>query len=51
MARSHVNLPSVLESVGRSEEAIGILREGVEITGAWGCWSPRHGCGAISPSR
>ncbi len=32
VARSHVNLPSVLESVGRSEEAIGILREGVEIT-------------------
>jgi DNA-binding NarL/FixJ family response regulator/tetratricopeptide (TPR) repeat protein len=32
VARSHVNLPSALESVGRSEEALGILREGVEIT-------------------
>ncbi|WCN07119.1 helix-turn-helix transcriptional regulator [Streptomyces sp. M92] len=32
VARSHVNLPSVLESVGRSEEALGILREGVELT-------------------
>ncbi|WP_217246868.1 helix-turn-helix transcriptional regulator [Streptomyces sp. AC602_WCS936] len=32
VARSHVNLPSVLESVGRSEDALGILREGVELT-------------------
>ncbi|WP_395574891.1 AAA family ATPase [Streptomyces sp. BK79] len=32
VSRSHVNLPSALESVGRSEEALGILREGVEIT-------------------
>ncbi|MDT0609424.1 helix-turn-helix transcriptional regulator [Streptomyces lancefieldiae] len=32
VARSHVNLPSVLEGVGRSEEAVGILREGVELT-------------------
>ncbi|MGW7281429.1 helix-turn-helix transcriptional regulator [Streptomyces sp. NPDC054844] len=30
-ARSHINLPSVLESVGRSEEAVVILREGVEL--------------------
>ncbi|WP_193776538.1 LuxR family transcriptional regulator [Streptomyces sp. E2N166] len=30
-ARSHINLPSVLESVGRSEEALVILREGVEL--------------------
>ncbi len=32
VARSHVNLPSVLESVGRSREALGILREGVDLT-------------------
>ncbi|GAA5212387.1 helix-turn-helix transcriptional regulator [Streptomyces thinghirensis] len=32
VARSHINLPSVLEGVGRSEEAVGILREGVELT-------------------
>ncbi|MFI8951859.1 AAA family ATPase [Streptomyces sp. NPDC053750] len=32
VGRSHVNLPSVLESVGRSEEALGILREGVDLT-------------------
>ncbi|MBD0421033.1 AAA family ATPase [Streptomyces sp. TRM S81-3] len=32
VARSHVNLPSVLESVGRSEEAVGILREGIDLT-------------------
>ncbi|MEV5644353.1 AAA family ATPase [Streptomyces flaveolus] len=32
VARSHVNLPSVLESIGRSEEAVGILREGIELT-------------------
>ncbi|MFH8975426.1 AAA family ATPase [Streptomyces sp. NPDC017890] len=32
VARSHINLPSVLESVGRSQEALGILREGVELT-------------------
>jgi DNA-binding CsgD family transcriptional regulator len=30
--RAHVNLPSVLEGVGRSEEAIGILEEGVLLT-------------------
>lgn len=32
VGRSHVNLPSVLESVGRSEEAVGILREGLRLT-------------------
>ncbi|MGW0817753.1 helix-turn-helix transcriptional regulator [Streptomyces viridiviolaceus] len=32
VARSHVNLPSVLESIGRSEEAVGILREGIDLT-------------------
>ncbi|MFH8241542.1 AAA family ATPase [Streptomyces sp. NPDC018321] len=32
VARSHVNLPSVLEGVGRSEDALGILRQGVELT-------------------
>ncbi|MCZ9348945.1 AAA family ATPase [Streptomyces mutabilis] len=32
VARSHVNLPSALEGVGRSREALGILREGVELT-------------------
>ncbi len=32
VARSHVNLPSVLEGVGRSEEALVILREGVDLT-------------------
>ncbi|MEG3629120.1 helix-turn-helix transcriptional regulator [Streptomyces poriticola] len=31
-ARSHVNLPSVLEGIGRSEEAVGILREGLDHT-------------------
>ncbi|ANB08716.1 hypothetical protein SAM40697_4759 [Streptomyces ambofaciens] len=32
VARSHINLPSVLESIGRSEEALGILREGIGLT-------------------
>ncbi|MFF5159701.1 AAA family ATPase [Streptomyces sp. NPDC000348] len=32
VARAHVNLPSVLEGVGRSEEAAGLLREGVHVT-------------------
>ncbi|MER6621227.1 AAA family ATPase [Streptomyces sp. NPDC000931] len=32
VARAHVNLPSVLEGVGRSEEAAGLLHEGVHIT-------------------
>ncbi|MFD5492732.1 AAA family ATPase [Streptomyces sp. NPDC001812] len=32
VCRSHVNLPSVLEGVGRSEEAVGLLREGVRLT-------------------
>lgn len=32
VARAHVNLPSVLEGVGRSEEAAGLLQEGVHIT-------------------
>ncbi|MFI2434894.1 AAA family ATPase [Streptomyces sp. NPDC018693] len=32
LGRSLVNLPSVLEGVGRSAEAVGILEEGVRIT-------------------
>ncbi|MFD2687319.1 AAA family ATPase [Streptomyces phyllanthi] len=32
VGRSHVNLPSVLESVGRSREAVDVLREGLELT-------------------
>ncbi|NGO07701.1 AAA family ATPase [Streptomyces sp. HC44] len=32
MGRSYVNLPSHLESLGRSREAVDILREGVELT-------------------
>ncbi|MFD8235121.1 AAA family ATPase [Streptomyces sp. NPDC059696] len=36
VGRSHVNLPSVLEGVGRSEEAVGILREGLRLTGTMG---------------
>ncbi|MET9822057.1 AAA family ATPase [Streptomyces sp. NPDC006349] len=32
VARSHVNLPSTLESVGRSRDALDILREGVALT-------------------
>src|SRR5690606_28396789 len=31
-ARAHVNLPSVLEGVGRSEEAVRLLEEGVHVT-------------------
>lgn len=30
--RSHVNLPSVLEGVGRSEESVDILHEGLRLT-------------------
>ncbi|MGW0820820.1 helix-turn-helix transcriptional regulator [Streptomyces sp. NPDC002845] len=32
VGRSHVNLPSSLESVGRSWEAVEVLREGLELT-------------------
>ncbi|MDF3141470.1 AAA family ATPase [Streptomyces sp. T21Q-yed] len=32
VGRSHVNLPSVLEGIGRSEDAVGILREGLRLT-------------------
>ncbi|MEU5520332.1 AAA family ATPase [Streptomyces sp. NPDC047860] len=32
VARAYVNLPSVLEGVGRSEEAARLLREGVHLT-------------------
>ena len=32
VGRSHVNLPSVLEGVGRSTEAVGILRDGLRLT-------------------
>ncbi|MEC7056877.1 AAA family ATPase [Streptomyces violaceochromogenes] len=34
--RSHVNLPSVLEGVGRSEESVAILQEGLRLTGRMG---------------
>ncbi|MFF0888914.1 AAA family ATPase [Streptomyces sp. NPDC003456] len=36
VGRSHVNLPSVLEGVGRSEEAVGVLQEGLRLTGRMG---------------
>jgi DNA-binding NarL/FixJ family response regulator len=36
VGRSHVNLPSTLEGVGRSEEAVDILREGLRLTGRMG---------------
>ncbi|MEU6686269.1 AAA family ATPase [Streptomyces sp. NPDC046832] len=36
VGRSHVNLPSVLEGVGRSEESVEILREGLRLTGTMG---------------
>ncbi|MCW8100170.1 AAA family ATPase [Streptomyces tauricus] len=36
MGRAHVNLPSHLEGVGRSQEAVGILQEGVELTRRYG---------------
>ncbi|MPY63915.1 helix-turn-helix transcriptional regulator [Streptomyces spongiae] len=32
VGRSHVNLPSILEGVGRSREAVTVLREGLEFT-------------------
>ncbi|WP_461083166.1 helix-turn-helix transcriptional regulator [Streptomyces deserti] len=32
LSRSYINLPSVLEGVGRSKEAVGILQEGVRLT-------------------
>ncbi|MFJ3225342.1 AAA family ATPase [Streptomyces sp. NPDC086783] len=32
VGRSHVNLPSVLEGVGRSEESVAVLREGIQLT-------------------
>ncbi|MFE5817138.1 AAA family ATPase [Streptomyces sp. NPDC056479] len=36
VGRSHVNLPSVLEGVGRSGDSVGILREGLRLTQEWG---------------
>ncbi|MGC5564741.1 helix-turn-helix transcriptional regulator [Streptomyces sp. FR-108] len=36
MGRAHVNLPSHLEGVGRSQEAVGILEEGVRLTRRYG---------------
>ncbi|QNP75704.1 AAA family ATPase [Streptomyces roseirectus] len=36
VGRSHVNLPSALESVGRSGEAVAVLREGLRIVKEWG---------------
>ncbi|MFE7902874.1 AAA family ATPase [Streptomyces sp. NPDC057424] len=32
VGRSHVNLPSALEGIGRSEESVDILREGLRLT-------------------
>lgn len=36
VGRTHVNLPSVLEGVGRSREAVDILAEGVELSRKYG---------------
>ncbi|EGX58734.1 LuxR family transcriptional regulator, partial [Streptomyces zinciresistens K42] len=36
VGRSHVNLPAVLEGVGRSAEAVAVLREGLRLTQEWG---------------
>ncbi|MFJ4536357.1 AAA family ATPase [Streptomyces tibetensis] len=36
VGRSHVNLPSALEGIGRSEEAVTILREGLRLTSRMG---------------
>lgn len=36
VGRSHVNLPSALEGIGRSQEAVDILREGLRLTQEWG---------------
>ncbi|AWE52580.1 helix-turn-helix transcriptional regulator [Streptomyces nigra] len=36
VGRSHTNLPSALEAVGRSAEAVAILREGLRLTQEWG---------------
>ncbi|MFD8048407.1 AAA family ATPase [Streptomyces chartreusis] len=36
VGRSHVNLPSALEGIGRSQEAVAILREGLRLTQEWG---------------
>jgi DNA-binding CsgD family transcriptional regulator/tetratricopeptide (TPR) repeat protein len=33
VGRSHVNLPSALEGIGRSEEAVEVLHEGLRLTG------------------
>ncbi|GHF21570.1 helix-turn-helix transcriptional regulator [Streptomyces fumanus] len=32
VARSHVNLPSALEGIGRSREAVALLRQGIDLT-------------------
>ncbi|WP_033321027.1 helix-turn-helix transcriptional regulator [Streptomyces yerevanensis] len=32
VGRSYVNLPATLEDIGRSKEAVGILRDGLELT-------------------
>lgn len=36
VGRSHVNLPSALEGIGRSEEAVDVLHEGLRLTGRMG---------------
>ncbi|MGJ5891469.1 helix-turn-helix transcriptional regulator [Streptomyces niveiscabiei] len=36
IGRAHVNLPSALESVGRSAESAALLREGLRIVKKWG---------------
>ncbi|MFH8662752.1 helix-turn-helix transcriptional regulator [Streptomyces afghaniensis] len=36
VGRSHVNLPSALEGIGRSEESVDVLHEGLRLTGRMG---------------
>jgi DNA-binding CsgD family transcriptional regulator/tetratricopeptide (TPR) repeat protein len=36
VGRSHVNLPSALEGIGRSEDAVDVLHEGLRLTGRMG---------------
>lgn len=41
VGRSHVNLPSALDGVGRSREAVDLLREGLELTTRMGLLESR----------
>ncbi|MFI1394773.1 AAA family ATPase [Streptomyces sp. NPDC020681] len=36
VSRTHVNLPSVLEGIGRSQEAVDVLAEGIELSRKYG---------------